>query len=375
MRRMLLTCLATLVGLGGWTAPAHAGFFSATAPVIAILGGELFLGEAEGYYDGTGTMIIRSRVKPEVICHGQFTSTTDLVGFGDFRCNDDATATFQFHRLSRGSGHGTGSSSRGTISFTCGLSVSESQPYLKLPAGKILRGDGKELVLADTGPPVSGLQLVSTQITSLPADEPDMLLKAATLEVIAKLKQDRRLQTNSPKQFTELVESTILPLFDFQHMTRLAVARNWRLASSEQQIALVTGFRALLLHTYASALTTYHDQSIEYKPLRMAPGETDVTVKSTMKQPNAERMSVDYDMEKTAIGWKIYDVRIADISLISTYRTPFAQTIREGGVSGLIDSLAARTRQTDAGLDPDVDGTQYFLMMYSVIRNFFRGGH
>ncbi len=121
-------------------------------------------------------------------------------------------------------------------------------------------------------------------------------------------------------------------------------------------------------------LANYRDQAIEYKPLRIAPGETEVTVKSTVKQPGAERMTIDYDMEKTTAGWKVYDIKIAGISLITTYRSTFAQTIRDGGVDGLIKSLSAKNRQADSGLRSQESGAWPFLFMFAVIPGVSRGG-
>lgn len=205
-----------------------------------------------------------------------------------------------------------------------------------------------------------------------PETAPDVLLSVATLSVFATLNQDRNLQSNNPEKFARLVESKVLPLFDFHHMTRLAVARNWRLASPEQQDALVAGFRTLLVRNYSTALTNYREQAIEYKPLRMAPGETDVTVKSFIKQDDAERMTIDYDMQKTSSGWKIYDVRVAGISLVSTYRSPFAETIRDGGVDALIEFIASRNQQPGPAPRVDEAGAPFFVLMYSAIQSFFR---
>ncbi|MGA8048822.1 MAG: ABC transporter substrate-binding protein [Burkholderiales bacterium] len=201
---------------------------------------------------------------------------------------------------------------------------------------------------------------------------PDVLLRTATLEVSARLRQDKTLRTDGPWNITELVEP-ILPLFDFRQMTRLAVARSWPLASPEQQNALVAEFRTLLVRTYSTALARYRGQTIEYKPLRMAPGGTEVTVKSTVNQPGAERMAIDYDMEKTTAGWRVYDVKIAAISLITTYRSTFAQAIRDGGVDGLIESLSAGNRQADSGPWPAVGGARPLLFIYAVIPSVFRG--
>ncbi len=374
MRRMLVTGLAAFAGLAGWESPAGAGLFSATGPVIAIFAGDLFLGEAEGNLDGSGTFSIQSRAKPGVTCDGQFIYSTGLGGAGNMRCSDGAAATIQFQRLSRVRGYGTGSSTRGSMSFAYGLSANESEPYLKLPPGKALRPGGKDPVLVELRQPVPANLSVTGPIAPAPEAAPDVLLSAATLVVTANLRQDRNLQTNSPGKIAELVESTILPLFDFRHMTRLAMARDWRLASSEQQNALIAEFRTLLVRTYSTALASYRDQAIEYKPLRMAPGETEVTVKSTVKQPGAERMTIDYDMEKTTAGWKVYDIKLAGVSLITTYRSTFARTIRDGGVDGLIKSLSSKNRQADSGLRSDESGARPYIFMYAVIPSVFRGG-
>ena len=202
----------------------------------------------------------------------------------------------------------------------------------------------------------------------------DVPPSAATLMVTANLKQDKNLRTNGPGKIAKLVQSTILPLFNFRHMTQLAVARNWRLASPEQQNALIVEFRTLLVRTYSTALANYGDQAIEYKPLLIAPGETAVTVKSTVEQPGAERITIDYDVEKTTAGWKVYDIRIAGISLITTYQSAFAQTIRDGGVDGLINSLSAKDRQADSGLRSRESGARPFLFMYAVVPSAFRNG-
>lgn len=228
---------------------------------------------------------------------------------------------------------------------------------------------GAELVSAASA--VSAVHPATELVGPDAETAPDVLLRTATLAVAAKLKQDRNLQTSNPESFAEMMESTVLPLFDFRHMTRLAVARNWRGASSEQQDALVAGFRALLVRDYATALTNHHDKAITYKPLRIAPGETDVTVKSIMKPPGTERTAIDYDMEKTRSGWKIYDIRIDGISLISTYRSPFAKTIREDGVDPLIESLASTNRQAGPAPRLTEGRSQLFFLMYSAVKSFF----
>ncbi len=181
---------------------------------------------------------------------------------------------------------------------------------------------------------------------------PDVLLKAVTLEVIAIIRQDKDIQAGNPTKIAAVVETKILPLFDFNRMTQLAVARNWRLATPEQQKALTREFRTLLVRTYSAALSNYNEQVIEFKPLRAASGDTDVTVKSVMKHPGTEPLPMNYDMEKTAAGWKVYDINIDGISLITTYRETFAGKVREGGVEGLIKSLADKNREGDARKRP-----------------------
>jgi phospholipid transport system substrate-binding protein len=174
---------------------------------------------------------------------------------------------------------------------------------------------------------------------------PDVLLKEVTSEVIAIIRQDKDIQAGNPAKVAELVETRILPHFDFSRMTQIAVARNWRLATPEQQASLTTEFKTLLVRTYSTALSGYRDQVIEYKPLRAAPDATEVTVRSDVQQSGRERMTIDYDMEKTAAGWKVYDIKIAGVSLVTTYRDTFASRVREGGIEGLIKALSDRNRQ------------------------------
>lgn len=174
---------------------------------------------------------------------------------------------------------------------------------------------------------------------------PDVMLKAVTSEVIAIIRQDKDIQAGDPAKVADLVETRILPLFDFTRMTRIAVARNWRLATPEQQQALTLEFKTLLVRTYSTALSSYRDQVIEYKPLRLTPDATEVTVRSDVRQAGGERMTIDYDMEKTPAGWKVYDVKITGVSLVTTYRDTFAGRVRDSGIEGLIKSLSDKNRQ------------------------------
>jgi len=118
--------------------------------------------------------------------------------------------------------------------------------------------------------------------------------------------------------------------------------------AAEQQAVLVVQFRTLLVRTYSSALSTYRDEEIEYKPLRFAPGETDVLVRSAVRRRGAETLTLDYDMESTDAGWKVYDVKVGGVSLVITYREAFAAAVRAGGIDGLIKQLSDKNAQNES---------------------------
>jgi phospholipid transport system substrate-binding protein len=190
------------------------------------------------------------------------------------------------------------------------------------------------------------LSEANAQLLLPPPERPDALMRAVTSEVIAVLRKD--LASGERTDVVRLVQKKILPHFDFERMTRMAVARNWPLASPEQQRALVAEFTALLVRTYSVSLSGYRDQEIEYKPMRAAAGDVEVLVRSAVKRSGAETMSIDYDMENTAAGWKVFDVKVAGVSLVITYRETFAAAVRDGGIDGLIKSLSDKNRQYDS---------------------------
>ena len=178
---------------------------------------------------------------------------------------------------------------------------------------------------------------------------PDAMVKKITNEVIEIVKQDRDIQAGNQRKINELVDAKVLPHFDFRRMTALALGRNWPKANAEQQKVLTSEFRTLLVRTYSSALATYRNQVIEFKPLRAAAGETDVMVKTQVKQSGTEPVSIDYAMEKTPAGWKVYDVVVGGVSLVTNYRENFNGEIRDGGIDGLVKSLASKNRSLDPG--------------------------
>jgi phospholipid transport system substrate-binding protein len=177
---------------------------------------------------------------------------------------------------------------------------------------------------------------------------PDALVRSVTEEVIDIVKQDKDIRSGNTKKTIALVEQKVLPHFNFTRMTALAMGINWRKATPEQQKMLVEEFRALLVRTYSTALTTYRNQTIEYKPLRAQPTDTDVMVRSEVRQSGAEPVSIDYSMEKTSSNWKVYDVAVGGVSLVTTYRDTFANEVRNGGIEGLLKSLTDKNRQLEA---------------------------
>ena len=179
---------------------------------------------------------------------------------------------------------------------------------------------------------------------------PEALMQAITDEVTTTLRRD--LAASQPTDIARLIETRIVPVFDFHRMTSIAVAQNWRLASAEQQAALVTQFRTLLVRTYSHALENYRDQQISYRPLRAAADDTEVLVRSFVRRPGTEALSIDYEMADGIAGWKVYDVKVGGVSLVVTYRESFATAVREGGIDGLIKLLADKNRQNQTSRSP-----------------------
>ena len=173
---------------------------------------------------------------------------------------------------------------------------------------------------------------------------PDTLIRNVTEEVLTAVRQDKAIQAGDTKKITALVDAKILPHFDFRRAAQIAVGTAWRRATPEQREGLTREFKALLIRTYSGALAAYRNQAIEILPLRARAADTEVTVRSRVRQPGAEPVFIDYDMEKNGTAWKVYDIRVAGISLVATYRTSFAEEIQNRGIEGLISTLAAKNR-------------------------------
>lgn len=186
---------------------------------------------------------------------------------------------------------------------------------------------------------------------------PDQLVKNTTQEVLAILKADKDIQSGNLKKVYSLVEAKVLPHFDFNRMTQLAVGRYWNIATATQKQALVKEFRALLVRTYASSLTAFSNQTIEYKPFSMKPEAAEVTVQTEVKQPGGKPIPINYDMHKTSFGWKVYDVSIDGVSLVINYRSSFANTIRQSGIDGLISMMEAKSRSLEKAAPQPAGGS------------------
>lgn len=173
---------------------------------------------------------------------------------------------------------------------------------------------------------------------------PDDVVKTAATSVTTVLKSDPAILGNAAK-LKELIESKLLPNFNFARMTQLAMGRNWAKASPEQQTALTKEFQTLLVRTYSGALSNFKNNTIDYKPLRMAAGETDVTVKTVINQANGQGIPIDYSLEKGADGsWKAYDIIVAGVSLVTNYRDEFNTVVRDQSVDALIKQLQSKNK-------------------------------
>jgi phospholipid transport system substrate-binding protein len=179
---------------------------------------------------------------------------------------------------------------------------------------------------------------------------PDALVRSVTNDVLDIVRKDKEIQAGNTRKAVELAEAKVLPHFNFVHMTMLAVGKDWRQASPAQQKVLVDEFRTLLVRTYSKALTEYRDQTIDFKPLKMQAADTDVTVRTQVNQSGGKPVQIDYGLERTDAGWKVYDIIVAGVSLVTNYRGSFGQEISAGGIDGLISTLRTKNRASEGGI-------------------------
>ena len=187
------------------------------------------------------------------------------------------------------------------------------------------------------------LALTAAFVASAHAQEaPDALVKRVSQDVLQTIKGDPKIQAGDQARIREVMESKLAPNFDFERMTALAMGRNWRDATPEQQKRLTVEFKTLLVRTYSGALTQYRDQTIDYKPLRADPNAADVLVRTEVIRQGQPPVQIDYGMEKKDDAWKAYDVVVGGVSLVTNYRDEFNEQVRAGGIDGLIKTLAAK---------------------------------
>ena len=186
--------------------------------------------------------------------------------------------------------------------------------------------------------------LLFLSAASLANEGPDALVKRTAEDVLATVKSDADIQAGNQDKIFALAEEKIVPNFNFDKVSRLVLGKNWTKASPEQKAAFQAEFRTLLIRTYATALSKYKNQTIEYKPLRMAEGANTASVKTAILQPGGQPIAVDYSLEKKADTWKVYDIVIEGVSLVTNYRGQFAQEIRQNGIDSLIKKLGDKNK-------------------------------
>ena len=177
---------------------------------------------------------------------------------------------------------------------------------------------------------------------------PDVLVKQTADDVLTIIKNDKEIQSGNQQKLYAVVEEKILPNFDFDRVCRMVLGKNWKAATPEQQASFQKEFRSLLLRTYSNALGKYRDQIIEYKPMRYEPDAKNVSVKTQILQNGAQPVQVEYSLVKGANGWKVYDIVIESVSLVTNYRSQFSNEIRQNGLDSLNTKLADKNKS--AGL-------------------------
>jgi phospholipid transport system substrate-binding protein len=191
---------------------------------------------------------------------------------------------------------------------------------------------------------ISGVASAQTVDTS----NPDAMVQQVTQQVIDQIRGDKSIQAGDISKITQLVNEKILPYTDFRRTTQLAMGRNWRTATPDQQAQVTEQFKTLLIRTYSGALAQVRDQQIQYKPFRANPDDTDVVVRSTVMN-NGQPIELDYRLYKTPQGWRVYDINVLGAWLIQAYQQQFQEKIQQGGVDGLIQFLTQRNQQLAAG--------------------------
>lgn len=194
------------------------------------------------------------------------------------------------------------------------------------------------------------LGLLLSSALAFAGDAPDVLVKKTAEDVLAVIKSDADIQAGNQQKIFALAEEKILPNFDFDRVSRLVLGKNWTAATPEQKAAFQAEFRTLLLRTYATALSKYKNQTIEYKPFRMADGATTADVKTQILQKGGQPIEVNYSLAKQGDNWKVFDIVIEGVSLVTNYRSQFAEEVRQNGLDSLNKKLADKNAAAKANV-------------------------
>jgi len=178
--------------------------------------------------------------------------------------------------------------------------------------------------------------------------KPDLLIKNIAQDVLAVVKQEGGDPAGTRERLLTMVDTNVLPHFDFVRMTRLATGKNWRRATPKQKEVLVAEFRNLLVNTYTNSFARYQDQTVEVMPVETHPDVDEVTVKTLILKPGEQRISVDYELKRTREGWKVFDFTVQGVSLIAVYRSVFTREVKQGGIERLIKTLAEKNAANNA---------------------------
>jgi phospholipid transport system substrate-binding protein len=187
------------------------------------------------------------------------------------------------------------------------------------------------------------LGLVSTAVFA--AIGPQQLVEQTSQTMLAKLKQEKQLLEAEPGRIYGLVDEIVVPHFDFEYMSQMVLAKYWRAASAEQRQAFTAEFRQLLVRTYATSLKEYSDQELIYLPFREGSNKDQATVRTEVEQAGGFPIPIDYRLRLNSSDWKVFDVIIDGVSLVTNYRSTFAKEIRDGGLDGLIETLVKRNHE------------------------------
>jgi phospholipid transport system substrate-binding protein len=195
---------------------------------------------------------------------------------------------------------------------------------------------------------VLGLSVLTAPLVRAADEAPDALIKRLSTEVLDEIKTDKSVQAGDLSKVLSLVDSKIMPNVNFTRMTASAVGRSWRQATPEQKKRLQDEFKILLVRTYSGALSQVKEQTVSVKPLRSEASDAEVLVRTEVVG-RGDPVQLDYRMEKSQSGWKIYDLNVLGVWLVETYRTQFSQEINAKGVDGLIASLEQRNKSNTGG--------------------------